>query len=44
MGFACGFFFWQIEGLHEEDDDNGTVRGQTLMNSYGANQFQYYGF
>ncbi|KAF3448594.1 hypothetical protein FNV43_RR09307 [Rhamnella rubrinervis] len=33
-----------IEGMHEEEDDNGTVRGQTLMHSYGANQFQYYGF
>ncbi|PON62917.1 CCT domain containing protein [Parasponia andersonii] len=32
-----------LEGLHEEEEDNETVRGQ-FVNSYGPTQFQYYGF
>ncbi|XP_015896101.2 zinc finger protein CONSTANS-LIKE 2 isoform X1 [Ziziphus jujuba] len=34
-----------MEGLHEEEEDNGTVGTGQFMNScYGAPQFQYHGF
>ncbi|KAH7513899.1 hypothetical protein FEM48_Zijuj11G0031700 [Ziziphus jujuba var. spinosa] len=35
----------EMEGLHEEEEDNGTVGTGQFMNScYGAPQFQYHGF